>query len=63
MRKQCKYCGKQYDGDPGSSCCPDCAAKIKAALAKRNTAEWEKAHRQQRNNYHRDLRKQKQGGR
>ena len=26
MLKNCKYCGKQYEGDPGSSCCPDCAA-------------------------------------
>ena len=26
MRRICKYCGKEYDGDPGGSCCPDCAA-------------------------------------
>ena len=38
MRRICKYCGKEYDGDPGSSCCPDCAA-------------WEAAHRPERNAY------------
>lgn len=27
MQRICKYCGTQYDGDPDSSCCPDCAAK------------------------------------
>lgn len=27
MVKTCKYCGKEYNGDPGSSCCPDCAAE------------------------------------
>ena len=26
MRRICKYCGQEYDGDPGSSCCPSCAA-------------------------------------
>ena len=26
MLRICKYCGAQYDGDPGGSCCPDCAA-------------------------------------
>ena len=26
MLKICKYCGKQYEGDSGGSCCPDCAA-------------------------------------
>lgn len=25
MRRLCKYCGAEYDGDPGGSCCPDCA--------------------------------------
>lgn len=30
MNRICKYCGKPYDGDPGSSCCPDCAAKIRS---------------------------------
>ena len=29
MIKICKYCGKQYNGDPGSSACPDCADKVK----------------------------------
>lgn len=27
MLKACKYCGKQYDGAPGSSTCPDCLDK------------------------------------
>lgn len=36
MKKICKYCGAQYDGDPGSSCCPDCAAsQRKTTLAMR----------------------------
>lgn len=26
MRRLCKYCGAEYDGDPGGSCCPACAA-------------------------------------
>lgn len=26
MRRLCKYCGVEYDGDPGGSCCPACAA-------------------------------------
>ena len=26
MLRVCKYCGKQYEGDSGGSCCPDCAA-------------------------------------
>lgn len=26
MLRVCKYCGKEYEGDPGGSCCPDCAA-------------------------------------
>lgn len=30
MRRICKYCGSGYDGDPGGSCCPDCAAKQRA---------------------------------
>ncbi len=27
MLRICKYCGKQYDGDPGSSCCPQCVVE------------------------------------
>ncbi len=27
MKKICKYCGTVYDGDPGGSCCPECAAE------------------------------------
>ena len=30
MKRICKYCGVEYDGDPGGSCCPDCAKKIKS---------------------------------
>ena len=29
MLKVCKYCGQQYDGEPGSSACPGCAEKVK----------------------------------
>jgi len=29
MKRICKYCGKQYEGDPGSSACPDCVAEQK----------------------------------
>lgn len=29
MKKICKYCGNTYDGDPGSSACPDCVAAQK----------------------------------
>lgn len=27
MKRVCKYCGKAYEGDPGSSACPECVAK------------------------------------
>jgi len=29
MKKRCKYCGAEYEGDPGSSACRDCVAKNK----------------------------------
>lgn len=29
MKRICKYCGKTYDGDPGSSACPECVEKNK----------------------------------
>lgn len=29
MRRICKYCGKTYEGDSGSSACPDCVAERK----------------------------------
>ena len=32
MRRICKYCGAEYDGDPGSSACPDCAARVKKSV-------------------------------
>lgn len=36
MKKICKYCGNTYDGDPGSSACPDCvAARKKSTLLPR----------------------------
>lgn len=36
MKKICKYCGKTYDGDPGSSACPDCvAARKRTTIATR----------------------------
>lgn len=36
MRRVCKYCGKEYDGDPGSSACPDCVMlRKKTTLAPR----------------------------
>lgn len=30
MQRICKYCGITYTGDPGSTACPDCAAKIRS---------------------------------
>lgn len=27
MRRICKYCGREYEGDPSGSCCPACAAE------------------------------------
>lgn len=36
MKKICKYCGAIYDGDPGSSACPDCvAARNRTTIATR----------------------------
>lgn len=29
MKRICKYCGKEYDGSPWSSACPDCVAENK----------------------------------
>lgn len=29
MKRICKYCGKAYDGDSGSSACPDCVSEQK----------------------------------
>lgn len=29
MKRICKYCGKTYEGDPGSSACPECVAERK----------------------------------
>lgn len=33
--KVCKYCGKEYDGDPGGSCCKDCAAEQRKTTLRR----------------------------
>ena len=30
MKRICHYCGKEYDGDPGSITCPDCTAKVRS---------------------------------
>ena len=27
LKRICKYCGKTYEGDPGSSACPECVQK------------------------------------
>lgn len=37
MRRICKYCGQEYDGDPGGSCCPDCAAAQRATTLRPRT--------------------------
>lgn len=29
MKRICKYCGKTYEGDPGSSACPECVGERK----------------------------------
>lgn len=30
MKRICKYCGVGYDGDPGSTACPACVAKLRS---------------------------------
>lgn len=30
MQRICKYCSKEYEGDPGSSACPKCVAQNKS---------------------------------
>ena len=36
MKRICKYCGAEYDGDPNVSCCPSCAEqRRKTTLATR----------------------------
>lgn len=32
MKRICKYCNKEYDGDPGSSACPECAEHVKKSV-------------------------------
>lgn len=34
MKRICKYCGKEYDGDPGSSACPECAERVKKSVVR-----------------------------
>lgn len=34
MRRICKYCGTEYDGAPGSSACPECAARVKRSVVR-----------------------------
>lgn len=37
MKRICKYCGSNYDGDPGSSACPDCVAAHKSTTIRPRT--------------------------
>lgn len=37
MKRICKYCGATYDGDPGSSACPDCVAAQKKTTLRPRT--------------------------
>lgn len=34
MKRICKYCGKTYEGDPGSSACPECAERVKKSVVR-----------------------------
>lgn len=53
----CKICGTPFKPhDASQTCSPECSAK----LAKQNTAAWEKAHREERNQYHREQGHQRQ---
>lgn len=31
MKRICKYCGAGYDGDPGSTACPECVKKLRSS--------------------------------
>lgn len=31
MKRICKYCGARYDGDPSSTACPTCVAKLRSS--------------------------------
>lgn len=31
MQRICKYCGAEYSGDPGSTACPACVAKLRSS--------------------------------
>lgn len=37
VRRICKYCGLEYDGDPGGSACPACVAKIRSTSVRPRT--------------------------
>lgn len=37
MKRICKYCGNTYEGDPGSSACPECVAKNKKTTIRERT--------------------------
>lgn len=39
MRRLCKYCGQEYEGDPTGSCCPDCAAKQRKTSVRQRTCQ------------------------
>lgn len=34
MKRICKYCGKEYDGDSGSSACSECAERVKKSVVR-----------------------------
>ena len=34
MLRSCRICGKQYEGDPGTSCCSDCVKKQRSTSVK-----------------------------
>lgn len=34
MKRICKYCGKEYDGDSGSSACQECAERVKKSVVR-----------------------------
>ena len=37
MRRLCKYCGRQFEGDPGANACPDCVEARKQNVLGRRT--------------------------
>lgn len=39
MKRICKYCGQEYEGDPGGSCCPNCAKKQRETSVRERTCQ------------------------